>query len=155
MNKGLKIAAFIAITFVALVGMRACGLVSWWAGSAIEVAKEEFSPRAMLDKYEWFKTTAAQLDKKVADIEVYKVREKNMRADYEGVSRKDWDRTDKNQFNLWSQEVAGVTASFNGLAAQYNAQMAKFNWAAFERLGSAPAGARESLPREYKPYQYE
>ena len=39
----------------------------------------------------------------------------------------------------------------HGLAAEYNAQMAKFNWA-FTNQGKLPAGATEVLPREFKPY---
>lgn len=114
------------------------------------VAKEEFGPRAMLQKYEWFKDAAAQLNKKQADIKVYQSRLSSMKSDYEGTKRKDWDRTDKEQFSLWQTEVAGVTASYNGLAAKYNAQMAKFNWR-FANAGDLPQGATEPLPREFKP----
>ena len=127
------------------------GLVSWWGGEAITVAKEEFGPREMLRKYEWFKDAAAQLDKKRADISVYASRVSSMESDYEDTSRKDWDRTDKEQTSLWRNEVAGVTASYNGLAAEYNAQMAKFNWA-FCEAGTLLKGASVPLPRAFKPY---
>ena len=63
-----------------------------------------------------------------------------------------WPREDREQFNLWEQEVAGIKASYNMLAADYNAQMAKFNWAFAER-GKLPEGATDPLPREYKPYE--
>jgi hypothetical protein len=41
--------------------------------------------------------------------------------------------------------------SFNQLAADYNAQMAKINYA-FCNVGQLPQGATTPLPREYKPY---
>ena len=42
-----------------------------WFSETAQVTQEEFGPRAMLEKYEWFKDAAAQLDKKQADITVY------------------------------------------------------------------------------------
>jgi hypothetical protein len=113
-----------------------------WIGEAQKVARQEFGPSAMLKKYEWFKDAAAQLDKKRADIRVYEQRLK------EPVTA---DRLDREQRNLWLTELAGVKASYNGLAAEYNAQMAKFNWS-FANAGQLPQGASDPLPREYKPY---
>lgn len=147
---------FIKIVIPLMIFFLAVSVVSGvfgWFNSATRVVKKEFSPEAMLIKYEWFKDCSAQLDKKKADIEVYKIRLDNMKLDYEGTKRKDWDRTDKEQFNLWNQEIAGVIASFNSLAAEYNSQMAKFNWR-FANKGMLPEGANETLPREYKSYQY-
>jgi len=122
-----------------------------WVGETQQVAKEQFGPRALLAKYEWFKDSAAQLDKKRADIRVYSVRLSSMLDSYSSIPRYQWDRTDKEQWALWQSELAGVKASYNGLAAQYNSQMAKFNWA-FANAGSLPQGATEPLPREFKPY---
>lgn len=124
-----------------------------WFSEAATVAKEEFGPRAMLEKYEWFKDASAQLDKKVADIKIFDGRLTSMKNDYAGIARTKWDRTDKEQFNLWTQELAGIKASYNSLSAEYNAQMAKFNWR-FANAGALPEGANEVLPREYRPYQY-
>jgi hypothetical protein len=141
-----------------LVGLAVVGLViSLLTGvlgnvrEAADVAHEEFGPKALLTKYEWFKDASAQLDKKRADIDVYRRRLEIMDEDYGDTPRKDWDRTDKEQRNVWLAELAGVKSSFNGLAAEYNAAMAKFNWAFAER-GKLPAGATEPLPREFKPY---
>lgn len=53
--------------------------------------------------------------------------------------------------NRWSQEVAGIKASYNSLAAEYNSQMSKFNWQ-FAEKGKLPPGATDPLPREFKPY---
>lgn len=43
------------------------------------------------------------------------------------------------------------TASYNSLAVEYNAAMAKINFS-FTNIGELPKGASQPLPREYKPY---
>ncbi len=123
-----------------------------WFGEAATVAREEFGPREMLRKYEWFKDASANLDKKKADIGVYEARIVGLEGDYEGTPRSEWPRSDREQLNLWRTEVAGVRASYNGLAAEYNAQMAKFNWR-FANAGDLPEGATVALPREYRTYE--
>lgn len=131
------------------------GVVNYSLGLFQEVAqvsREELGPKALLKKYEWFKNASAQLDKKQADIQIYQSRMTSMMADYEGTRRKDWDRTDKESFNLWQTEVVGVIASYNGLAAEYNAQMSKVNWR-FTNVGSLPAGATQVFPREFRNYK--
>ncbi len=139
------------ILMVLGAGISGVGYVFGWFGEAAKVAQQEFGPQAMLQKYEWFKDAAAQLDKKQADIKVYQGRLDSMKADYEGTKRKDWDRTEKEQFSQWQTEVAGVTASYNGLAAEWNAQISKFNWKPFQ--GDLPAGASDLLSRQFAPYQ--
>ena len=121
---------------------------------AEQVVFEEAGPRALLKKYEWFKDASAELDKKMADIKVYDSRIISMKEDYADTPRKEWDRTDKESFNQWQTELAGVKASYNQLAAEYNSQMAKFNWR-FCNKGDLPEGATEPLPREIKPYTEE
>jgi len=122
-----------------------------WFGEAARVTQEQFGPRAMLVKYEWFKDAAAQLEKKRADITVYEGRMTSMNDDYKDLPRQNWPREDREQYNVWSSEVAGVKAGYNSLAADYNAQMAKFNYA-FANIGDLPKGAETPLPREFKPY---
>ena len=112
----ILILGFIVGGFVFGLLQRSCSIVD----KAADVAAEQIDPALLLKRYEWFKDVAAQCDKKLADIEVYKTRARNMESDYDGVARKDWDRTDKEQFNLWEQEVAGIIASYNSLAAEYN-----------------------------------
>lgn len=137
--------------FVVCMVIGGLGFVGGWFGEGAQVAREEFGPRASLEKYEWFKNASAQLDKKQADIKVYEVNVSSMLEDYDGVPRKDWDRVDKQQMSQWKAEVAGVKASFNGLAAEYNANSAKFNWAVFD-AGKSPDGSANPLPRSVKPY---
>jgi hypothetical protein len=133
----------------ALVGI--LGYAFGWFGEAAKVAQQEFGPEAILKKYEWFKDAAAQLEKKQADITVYESRTKSMNETYKNLSREKWPREDREQFNVWQSEVAGVKASYNQLAADYNSQMAKLNWR-FANVGDLPKGAEKPLPREFKEY---
>jgi hypothetical protein len=129
-------------------------LIGWVLGTVNEtasVAQAELGPRAMLDKYTWFKEASAQAEAKLASIKVLRARTTQLDATYKGQARRDWARQDLDQYNLWTSEVAGVTASYNGLAATYNAKMAEIHWR-FANRGDLPAGATEPLPREFKPY---
>ena len=135
---------------VVLLGVTGYGL--GWFQEAAEVTREEFGPRAVLQKYEWFKDASAQLDKKRVDIRVYEARLEALQAAYDGVERNDWDRVDKQQGNLWLAELTGVISSYNSLAAEYNAEMSKFNWR-FANVGELPRGASQPLPKEYRPYE--
>ena len=127
------------------------GYVLGWFGETAQVAKEEFGPRASLDKYGWFKDAAAQLDKKQADIAVYDRRLTTLAGAYAETPRQNWARDDREQHSVWASVLAGIKASYNSLAAEYNANMAKFNWR-FAEQGRLPAGAVVALPREFKPY---
>lgn len=144
-----------AILFGIILDITGCGMISRSCTEAQEVTHEEFGPRAALRKYEWFKDAAASLEKKRANIKVYETRIKQMEEDYiengKPVSRRKWDRTDKEQFNQWHTELAGVKASYNALASEYNAAMAKINWK-FAEVGQLPPGATTPLPRKFKPY---
>lgn len=137
-------AAFVVIPVVLILGaisIRACN----YANRAVAVAAAEVDPAVLLKKYMWFKDASAALDKKVADIKVYETRVKAIQ------STPDLTRADKEQMYVWMSEVAGVKASYNTLASEYNAQMSKINWA-FCNVGELPKGATTPLPREYKPY---
>jgi hypothetical protein len=145
---GLKIIGGMLVLGVVLALI---GHVAGWWGDAMEVARDEVGPKALVKKYEWFKDASAQLDRKKADIEVFEGRQKRMDDDYKGKTRVEWAREDREQYNLWGNETAGLKASYNGLAADYNSAMSKINWS-FANAGSLPQGATVPLPREYKPY---
>ncbi len=123
-----------------------------WFGEAGQVVREEFGPRALLKKYEWFKDASAQLDAKVANIDAAQARIKSLDDTYAGTPRTQWARADLEQYNLWQNEVSGLKANFNGLAAEYNAAMSKENYR-FTNVGDLPQGATKVLPRQFKPYQ--
>jgi len=138
------------------LGVFACavGLIGGAATNAATVVQKEFYPDALLRKYEWFKDASASLDKKQADMRVYDVRLRSLASQYDGVPRGKWARDDREQHSIWASEVAGVKASYNQLAAEYNAEMVKFNWR-FTNVGDMPPGASTPLPRAYKPYMEE
>jgi hypothetical protein len=139
------------IIFVVFVGVsRVVGFGCGAVDNGVETAKKEFYPSALLKKYEWFKDASSQLAKKKADISVYESRFENLKKAYGDKLRSEWARSDLMQANLWESEVAGIIASYNGLAAEYNAGMGKFNWK-FANAGEVPPGS-EALPREFAPY---
>jgi len=148
----LKIVVLFAIAAVLFGGM---GYLFGWCGEAAQVTQEEFGPRAELKKYEWFKDASAQLDAKRANISAGVVRLKSLKDAYtrdgEPLPRSQWARTDLETYNQVQAEIAGMKASYNDLAAQYNADMKKFNYR-FANRGELPEGATDPLPREYKPY---
>lgn len=135
------ILAFILMSFAC----RTCR----WLGEAKQVAYNEVRPRELLRKYEWFKDASAALDSLGANVEVYR---SNMRGLEQTGPRNTWASDDRRQYNQWATEVAGVTAQYNRLASEYNAQMAKINWA-FCNVGELPDGATQVLPREYREYK--
>lgn len=143
-----KVLLFLLLAGVPLAGI---GYVLGWFGEAAAVVQEEFGPREALRKYSWFKDAAAALDEKRANIAVYEQRLTQLEQAYTGTPRGQWPRDEREQYSVWASECSGVRASFNSLAAEYNAQMAKFHWR-FAEVGGLPQGAADPLPREFKPY---
>jgi hypothetical protein len=141
-------AAALAAIFLCIILGHVIGIF----GEAAQVTHDEFGPRAALAKYEQFKDESAQLDAKVADIAVLQHKIDNLEAQYQGVPRNKWARTDTETINQWQTERDDTVISYNSLAATYNADMAKFNYR-FANQGELPQGAENPLPREYKPYR--
>ncbi len=138
-----------------LMSAAGCGALGFGCGfydNGLQVAKKEFYPDALLRKYEWFKDASAALDKKQADIRVFTAELKDLVDQYDGAPRRTWAREDREQYSVLASQVAGIKASYNSLAAEYNAEMVKFNWR-FTNVGDMPPGASTPLPREYKPYE--
>jgi hypothetical protein len=123
----------------------------WFANRAVTVASQEIDPRQLQNRYEWFKDAAAALDQKRASLTLYEQRFEDLQVQYGTAKRTEWARDDREQWSIWRSEAAGIAASYNDLAGQYNAQMAKWNWR-FTNRGMLPQGATEPLPREFKPY---
>lgn len=155
----IMVLIFVLMIGSTILGIGACalGLVGGVASNAAEVVKKELYPDALLRKYEWFKDASAALDQKQANIRVYKTKLDSLTASYGPArsnsfgSRRDWARDDREQWSIWSSELAGIKASYNSLAAEYNSQMSKLNWR-FTNIGDLPPGASTPLPREFKPY---
>jgi len=122
------------------------GLFGGMMGSASKTIQKEYSAEAILNKYEWFKNAAAALAEKKSNISVYEAKLKPLRS----MDRKDMDRTDKEQLGQWEAEVAGVKASYNALAGEWNAQISKFNWKPFK--ASLPTGSEDILQMDVAKY---
>jgi len=140
------ISIFVGIFLIMLVSC-AFGIISlpvWFASRSVAVVKQQVDPAELLRKYELFKDESAQLDAKLASIKIKQQQIKDMKT-------MQMDRTNREQLMIWQQELGGMEYSFNQLAADYNSNMSKINYA-FCNVGQLPQGASQPLPREYKPY---
>jgi hypothetical protein len=116
------VARRIGIAFVVLfVGLGSLAYVFGWFTEGAQVVQEQFGATASLKKYEMFKEWSAQLDAKAATLKSYENRLKELENSYAGRRRAEWTREDREQYNLWQQYIAGIQASYNTLAAEYNA----------------------------------
>lgn len=118
---------------------------------ASDTAFNEFKASSLLEKYTRFKDMYAALDAKRASIKALQGKIESTEAQYKGVPRNQWAREDIQAVNQWRTEIDGLKASYNNLAAEYNADMAKFN-INFTNKGDLPQGATEPLPRSVAPY---
>lgn len=144
---GLK---WLLIVGALLLGLRiVCAPVNY-ASRVAAVVSGEIDPAVLLQKYMWFKDARAALDAKVATIRVYETRRSRLERQYGPTTK--WPRDVREEWSLQESELSGVVASYNTLAADYNAQMAKINWR-FTNRGQLPEGATETFPREYAPYR--
>lgn len=112
------------------------------AGDAGQTVNKEFNASALLKKYEYFKDLSAAIDKKRADIEMYKEEIKLSKSE---------PSMDSSYITQRKVELMGIISIHNQLCADYNAQMSKFNYR-FTNAGDLPATNLEPLPREIKPY---
>lgn len=110
--------------------------------NAGNVVKKEFFPEALLKKYEYFKDLSSAIDKKRADIEMYKAEISDFKTE---------DKNDKIYLQSRKVELIGIISMHNQLCAEYNSAMSKFNYR-FTNAGDLPETNLEPLPREYKPY---
>lgn len=144
-----------SVAFIALVAFFAalCVLATGcnYTEDAGDTVFQETKASTLLQKYTWFKDAAAQCDAKLATIHQYEAKIKNLEGQYQGVARKDWSREDASTINQWNGELDAYRASYNNLAAEYNAKMSEAQWA-FCNVGDLPKGASEPLPRAFKPY---
>ena len=142
----MKVIGWIVVIIMLIIGINVLGYTLGWFGRATQLVADQVDPYELQRKYEWFKDASAQLDVKQADIQVYEHRLK--KANCSSTT----DRTSREQCMVWDQETAGVIASYNALAGEYNAAMVKWNYR-FTNVGQLPQGATVPLPREYKPYE--
>ena len=110
---------------------------SYWQETK-EVTWQETRPSVVLKKYEYFKKLSSRLDMQRANLELLKEQ-----LESPNLSQ-DWKQ------NIVSQMI-GVSANYNNLAAIYNEEMSKINYA-FCNVGKMPISNLEPLPREFTPY---
>lgn len=151
MLRNLKRSLFEITCIGLIISLSSCMVLNAWLTESGQVATEEYEPREALRKYEWFKDAAATLDGKRADIKVLEQSLKDLEKNYAGHSRKDWVKGDLDEQAQLKAELNGVRSSYNDLAGEYNATMAKINYA-FANIGQLPQRTTEALPREFKPY---
>lgn len=136
-------------TFAIVVAVLVAAVAGPFACNALSTTQQEFAPSALLKKYEQFKDMHASLSAKRSSIEILEDDYAQAMLEYpDPVARP---RDVRDSMSLSRRERAGLKLSYNNLAAEYNAAMAKFNYA-FCNVGSLPQGATEPLPREYAPY---
>ena len=134
----MKIFGYICLFFLAIIilgGIKYCN-------RTVNVVMEQIDPGRMLKEYERFKNLAAAIDGKLADIEMYKSIVKNEGNIYDAIG-----------LQQKQNEMIGIIASHNRLCEDYNAAMAKINYA-FCNVGKMPEGLEgyPILPREYRKY---
>jgi hypothetical protein len=103
-----------------------------WFGEASSVAKEEFGPRAALQKYEWFVDQAERINKMDENVKLF---EKNLASVDEAYSAYgkpgEWAPDIRIQYNserkTASDDLLALKAQRNTLVQEYNAQSGKFN----------------------------
>lgn len=140
----IRFKIFIWIFIIGIFGTVLSLSLGIW-GDAASTVKKEYSASAMLKKYEWFKDASATLESKLQTIKVYDQNMIDMHNDYIDIYRKDWDRLDKAQYNQWKVELAGLKASYNQLASEYNSQSNKFNWSPFNSDTEVPPNEIKQL----------
>jgi hypothetical protein len=133
---------FLATIILFIIIFSGISLFSGMCSSGTKVVQKEFSPEALLSKYEYFKNISAAIDKKRADINMYQEEISTMSVE---------DKDDKFYLQQRKSELLGIISIHNELCAEYNAQMSKFNYR-FTNVGDLPQGATVPLPREFKPY---
>lgn len=135
----MKIAAWIILGFLAILTVTTFMKCS---SNGANTVYTEFSPSALLKKYEQFKDLSAAIDKKRADIEMYRVEIESVTVE---------SKEDKEYLLMKKNELIGIISVHNSLCSEYNAKMSKFNYR-FTNVGDLPYSNAEPLPREIKPY---
>ena len=121
------------------VGIIFASLFLRMCSNTAKVVYKEYSPEAMLKKYEYFKELSGSIDEKRATLEIYESQLKGIK--------------DQESFNYQqlSAEALGIAAMHNKLCKEYNVAMSEFHYR-FCNKGDLPASNLEVLPREIKPY---
>lgn len=138
----ITLAAIAAIGLFTIVPT--CSRYTNDAGNAIF---SELSPTQLNRKYEWFKDAHSKLASLQAQVDFKKELVAEIKAETSGRAKT---RDELQLAGQYSQELQGITAAYNNLAAEYNSEMSKFH-TAFLNAGTMPKGSE--LPREVISYK--
>lgn len=136
----------VVLTWIVAVSV-VTGLVGiplgWWEETK-KVAKEEFGPRAALDKYSWFIDQANRIEKMDQDLKIFETRVAGIEKQYEayGKDKSKWLPHITMQYNQAAQQsrddLAALASQRNNLVREYNAASEKFNWSPFQTRPDKP-----------------
>lgn len=124
------------------------GAVVWvlsFASSAGKVVSDEFSPEAMLKKYQWFLDQSNGIEKMDKDIVLYEQRRADVEKRYAvyGSDPSKWSVAIQVQYNhdakIAKDDLVAIVSQRNNLVKEYNAQSEKFNWALFKDRPDLPS----------------
>jgi hypothetical protein len=122
------------------------GIPLGWFNEASTVARQEFGPKAALQKYEWFVDQAERINKMEQDVALFEKRLSDVEVSYAGYgsNRAQWPPDVRVQYNHARQnasdDLVAIKSQRNSLVQEYNAQSEKFNW--------QPFLTRDDKPRE-------
>ena len=150
----LIVIGVIAAITVLVVVLTTCNFAGGMVNNGLQTIQQQYSPSALLAKYESFKDEYSQCESLLADANQSITQANTLSVMYSGVPRNQWSQQDSSQWAVYQNAAQGALAQYNNLASDYNANMSKFNYA-FCNVGTLPAGATEPLPRQALPYQYE
>ncbi len=141
----------ILIILGVLIGLSVLTFTCNWIGNGEKVVQQEFSPEAMLKKYEWFKNQSEFIKKAQQDITNLKA-ESNIKLQYEeenGKEHSKWapliQKSYLDDIEQNKQQKLSLLSNTNKLIADYNAQSAKFNWSGFKTKDDLPPVSFESI----------
>lgn len=117
--------------------------LGWWEETK-KVVKEEFGPRASLDKYSWFIDQANRIEKMGQDLKIFEARVADIDKQYNayGEDKLKWPPHVTMQYNQAKQQgrddLVALTSQHNKLVSEYNSASEKFNWSPFQTRPDKP-----------------
>ncbi|MDP1690147.1 MAG: hypothetical protein Q8L52_03030 [bacterium] len=129
---------------IAFVVISATGYALGWFGEAAQVARDEFGPKAALEKYSWFIDQANRIEKMDQDLKIFEGRAQKVQEQYQGYGKDmaKWPPHIQVQYNQAAQQVrddlAALASQRNNLVREYNAASEKFNWSPFQTRPDKP-----------------
>jgi hypothetical protein len=142
-----------AAAIAAIVGVTGFAVLRW----AFDIERKPLPASTAPDEreaqraYEWLAETAAALDAKRATIETMAAGIRDIEARMGDAAPASWPRHVFDEHRQSARELRGVVQSYNRVAAEYNAEMARWKERFATRQG-LPAGATRPLPRTFEPH---